>query len=147
MIRTAVSFIMKLKQQIEELRKNGKTYNEIAKELLCSKGTIAYHLSPKVGEKTIKRNFRNRTKNTEELKKLYGGECKVCGYDKCMRALEFHHTDPSQKDTEVSENRISTKRMAEEAKKCILLCANCHREVHDGLITIAESSSGKTEVS
>lgn len=63
-----------------------------------------------------------------------GRKCQRCGYDKCMRALEFHHCDPSQKDFSIS--RILTRSvdsLKEECDKCILLCSNCHAEVHQEL--------------
>ena len=63
-----------------------------------------------------------------------GGQCAHCGYNKCMRALEFHHLDPTEKDFGIS--KILTRSVAslkEEADKCILLCANCHAEEHQRL--------------
>ncbi len=65
-----------------------------------------------------------------------GGKCSRCGYDQCEEALEFHHLDSSQKDFGISSQGYtrSWKRVEEELKKCILLCANCHREIHVGKI-------------
>ena len=58
--------------------------------------------------------------------------CKKCGYNKCIQALEFHHIDSNDKTDTVA--RLSThsniKKAIEESKKCIILCANCHREYH-----------------
>jgi len=65
-----------------------------------------------------------------ELVKYKGGKCEKCGYDKCIEALEFHHKDPSQKDFNISSHSYSSKRMKDEADKCLLLCSNCHREEH-----------------
>lgn len=61
-----------------------------------------------------------------------GGKCR-CGYDKCLGALEFHHKDPSEKDPNIrfGSSRKSFKKIAKELDKCIMLCANCHREEHD----------------
>jgi hypothetical protein len=60
-----------------------------------------------------------------------GGKCSVCGYDKCITALEFHHpTD----DKEGGISEMLFKRfevVLKEAKKCELLCCRCHREAHD----------------
>lgn len=67
-----------------------------------------------------------------------GGKCRLCGYDACMAALEFHHLDPSAKSFPLSRRGI-TRSFAElqaEAAKCILLCANCHAEVEAGHSTI-----------
>ena len=63
-----------------------------------------------------------------------GGKCQHCGYDKCFRALEFHHTNPNEKDFGVSRNLTkSIASLKEEVDKCILLCSNCHAEEHDRL--------------
>lgn len=63
-----------------------------------------------------------------------GGKCERCGYDKCMRALEFHHLDPSEKDFGISKNLCkSMEKQKAEVDKCILLCSNCHAEVHQEL--------------
>ena len=62
-----------------------------------------------------------------------GGRCQNCHYNKCLSALEFHHTDDN-KDRNVRDFvRGSLSKAIKEAKKCILLCANCHREEHERL--------------
>lgn len=64
-------------------------------------------------------------------------KCTVCGYDKCRNALELHHLDPSQKDFAISSAwTLSVERMKKEIAKCVVLCANCHREVHAGVTEI-----------
>jgi hypothetical protein len=63
---------------------------------------------------------------------LFGGECCKCGYSKNMAALEFHHLDPTKKDFSFSRgNGKGWKKIVEELKKCILVCSNCHREIHN----------------
>jgi DNA-binding CsgD family transcriptional regulator/DNA-directed RNA polymerase subunit RPC12/RpoP len=66
-----------------------------------------------------------------------GGRCARCGYDQCIAALQFHHLDPSTKSFTVSSNGVtrSIERARQEARKCILLCANCHAEVEAGFET------------
>jgi hypothetical protein len=59
-----------------------------------------------------------------------GGRCSKCSYNKCKRALSFHHVDPSQKDFNIGTLR-SWGKIKTELDKCILLCMNCHHEVHD----------------
>lgn len=61
-----------------------------------------------------------------------GGKCERCGYNKCINALEFHHVDPSQKDFSFSGgyNIRAWSRIQPELDKCIMVCANCHRELH-----------------
>jgi hypothetical protein len=61
-----------------------------------------------------------------------GGCCFICGYNKCHRALEFHHMDPSIKDIKAQYLLSwSRKRMKLELAKCRCLCSNCHSEVHE----------------
>ena len=63
-----------------------------------------------------------------------GGQCCRCGYNKSLRALEFHHLDSNEKDFTIS--RCITKSMdtlKQEVDKCILVCSNCHAEIHDEL--------------
>ena len=66
--------------------------------------------------------------------KLLGGKCSICGYNKCLDALEFHHEDPSVKEFKLgSGNTMSWKIYKSEALKCILVCSNCHKEIHSNL--------------
>ena len=78
------------------------------------------------------KNFRQ--KNKERAIEYKGGECVRCGYKKCNSALEFHHTDPNEKDFGPSSNmNIAWEKLKKELDKCILVCANCHREIHEEL--------------
>ena len=66
-----------------------------------------------------------------------GGKCQICGYDKCMRSLDFHHLDPTQKDFAISTfKNKKIEKLKTELDKCILVCSNCHGEIHDGLLEI-----------
>lgn len=69
-----------------------------------------------------------------------GGKCECCGYDKCVSALEFHHLDSSTKEFGIGQNGYtrSWDKNKEELDKCILVCANCHREIHCGLVKLQE---------
>ena len=60
--------------------------------------------------------------------------CRVCGEAEPI-ALDFHHLDPAQKDGSPLR-QSSVKRALAEAAKCVILCANCHRKVHAGLIVL-----------
>ena len=69
----------------------------------------------------------------KELVKLMGGKCSICGYDKNYAALEFHHVNPEDKSFQLDSRHLSNTTMTtilEEAKKCILVCSNCHKEIH-----------------
>jgi transposase len=67
-----------------------------------------------------------------------GGGCALCGYDRCMAALQFHHIDPTGKHFHIAHRGVSRSIEAArtEARKCILLCANCHAEVEAGVATM-----------
>ena len=76
--------------------------------------------------------------NVGQLKLTLG--CKICGYNKCVRSLHFHHLDRSTKVTEISilVQDASKEQLEEELKKCVVLCANCHGEVEEGIIEISK---------
>ena len=63
-----------------------------------------------------------------------GGKCEICGYNNCLGALDFHHTDSQEKEFTLSQVNLSEsfsmEDLRKEANKCIILCANCHRELH-----------------
>ena len=71
-----------------------------------------------------------RRKNVALLKEEAGNCCSKCGYDKCIAALEFHHPDPNVKEGKIIGSTASLEKQRAEAAKCVLLCANCHREAH-----------------
>jgi len=79
----------------------------------------------------------NRVKKNQKDNKLFavsykGNKCERCGYDKCLGSLHFHHKNPFEKDFGISEfKKIDRKKLIEELDKCILLCANCHGEIHE----------------
>jgi hypothetical protein len=66
-----------------------------------------------------------------EAMKLFDSKCCKCGYCKNYAALEFHHLDPKEKDfVWVKLRQMKWSQIVCELKKCVLLCANCHREEH-----------------
>ncbi len=77
-----------------------------------------------------------RKRKKIELVEYKGGCCQVCGYDKSVRALEFHHIDPNEKDFTISGKSWSFERLKNEVDKCVLVCANCHIEIHEGLVKL-----------
>lgn len=184
-----------MKNEILKLRKEGKTYNEIAKILSINKSMISYHCKlsglngridgkgllgknieeikifyetntmsetmkkfnlssgtiKKIVERKIKKltheerkeyNYQHvktfRKKNKIKAVKKKGGKCELCGYNKCISALEFHHTDPTKKDFTPSQNmNMSWGKIEKEIEKCILVCANCHREIHENITLVS----------
>lgn len=67
----------------------------------------------------------------KRLVELKGGKCSICGYDRCLAALNFHHTEPGKKEFALSNaKRQPWAKVLKELKKCILVCSNCHMELH-----------------
>lgn len=79
------------------------------------------------------RRWRVATK--ERIVLAMGGECYTCGYSSCNEALALHHLNPAEKDFGLGRVRVNPKsweKIVVELRKCILLCHNCHSEVHAG---------------
>lgn len=76
-----------------------------------------------------------RCKLKRMLVEYKGGVCQICGYARYYGAFDLHHKGDSPKAFGISAGGISRswEKMKAEADKCILLCANCHREVHAGV--------------
>jgi hypothetical protein len=122
---------MKFKESILKLRAEGKSYRQIQKILGCSTGVIALHCNIKNQERQKLRHSLQSRERKERIVNLKGGKCEICGYSKCIAALDFHHKDSNEKDFNISSMMLkSFKRLDEEIGKCLLLCANCHRELH-----------------
>lgn len=135
-----------LKQMVDEKLSTRK----IAKELSCSQSTVKHWLKKyglktfvpnKLSVKEIKEKQVIRVANRRRTLKLMGieykgGKCIKCGYDKCVDALDFHHVGPG-KDFGLASKGYTHgwERVKEELDKCILLCANCHREEHSKIRT------------
>jgi DNA-directed RNA polymerase subunit RPC12/RpoP len=77
-------------------------------------------------------SWRRRAKET--LVREMGGACRLCGYSAYLEALQFHHVDPGTKVFALGGGGVvrSLERMRAEARKCILVCANCHAEIEAG---------------
>lgn len=78
-------------------------------------------------------------KRKKDLISLFGGKCCICGFNAFQEALEFHHIDPKTKSFGLTDSNAVTKaleKQLEEARKCVLLCANCHRGVHAGYLEL-----------
>ena len=111
----------KLKQgknysQSEHGQKVRKLYYQTNKQKLNKDGYIARKKATNSMIKTLKING-----------------CAICGYNKCNAALVFHHVNPEDKKFNLGNFRQPINDIVKEANKCILLCSNCHREIHWGL--------------
>lgn len=130
-----------MKETILSLRKEGKSYKEIRDFTGAAISTIRYHCDPHYREAAQKRKAKSRKNLLNKLKELKKGQCYVCGYNRYIGALDFHHLDPATKDRRFKSisdilRASSLDAAIEETKKCVLLCANCHREVHGGLLIL-----------
>jgi transposase-like protein/DNA-directed RNA polymerase subunit RPC12/RpoP len=82
---------------------------------------------------------RRRRKLKEILVADAGGRCSRCGYDRYIGALHFHHQDGRAKEFGLADRGLtrSLDAVRVEARKCVLLCANCHSEVEAGIVRAA----------
>ena len=137
---------------IEEIQAK---YNEIGN---LKKVVKLYHISFKRLSKVIKHGKKKKVSNTEAVEswrkrkkkalvEYKGGKCQYCGYSKCIEALEFHHLDPNIKSFTISGKSKSFNSLKSEVDKCILVCSNCHKEIHAGLINIDTIINQKVKVS
>ena len=77
-----------------------------------------------------------------------GGRCQICGYDRCVGALAFHHLDPRNKSFGMAAGGLarSLSKSREEVAKCVLLCSNCHAEVEAGISSLPLQSADRSPV-
>jgi hypothetical protein len=114
----------------------------------CRECLREYDYTPELRKKGYRKTICNSctvtlARRRRKLKAIEykGGKCQICGYDKCASALHFHHTDPNEKDFGFSDKGIprSWEKQKIELDKCILLCSNCHCEVHEGITNVPEA--------
>lgn len=117
-----------------------KSTRKVSEKLGISKDSVRKYVNiekrDKLDDNELKKNkvksvveWRKRVKI--KLVEYKGGECSKCGYKKSLKALEFHHLDPSEKDFTISGKSWSFERLKKEVDKCILVCSNCHIEIHE----------------
>jgi DNA-binding CsgD family transcriptional regulator len=126
-----------LVNKINDLYKNGNSSYMISKILGISKSTaLKYVKKDNIIKKS--KNKKNKSEYIRDWKRnlkkslveYKGSKCEMCGYDRCIEALEFHHSDPNKKDFSISTKLFGIEKMKKEVDKCLLLCSNCHREKH-----------------
>ena len=127
------------KIELQKLYDNLGSVKKVSKITGNSTGTILKYIETKKRLKKITDSesvilWRKRTKL--KLIDYKGGKCEICGYDKCTRALQFHHLNPEEKDFQISGKSLSFEKLKNEVDKCILVCSNCHCEIHDGIIKL-----------
>lgn len=82
------------------------------------------------------RDWRHATKI--RMVESFGGKCGICNYNKSLRALEFHHVNPEEKEFSFNSKCRSWKKIVSELKKCVMVCSNCHAEIHDNITEIPD---------
>ena len=97
-------------------KKDARTYKDRARYLADSVG-------------------KRRTRLKKMAVEIAGGKCQICGYKKCLKALDFHHLNPKQRSFSLDVRGLtkSWNTIVDEIHKCVLVCANCHREIHAGV--------------
>lgn len=95
---------------------------------------LSPYCKPCTSDQTTSRQREQKRKAV----KYKGGKCILCGYNKCVGSLEFHHLDPTTKDFTISHvASTSFEKIIPELDKCVLLCRNCHTEVHTGVSSLS----------
>ena len=89
--------------------------------------------------KNAKNVVHQRKRAKLRMIRAFGDKCGTCGYNKCTGALEFHHVDPNEKDFSFNGKIRAWNIVVKELRKCVLVCANCHREIHSGLREISDN--------
>lgn len=71
----------------------------------------------------------------------HGGKCEICGYNKNIAAIEFHHLNPQEKEFQIDIRKFANcelSKLEKELNKCMIVCSNCHRELHNENLTFSE---------
>jgi 5-methylcytosine-specific restriction endonuclease McrA len=122
---------------IQHLYEELKNIREISRLTGYSRDTIKSYIKiNKLTPDEIKKNRSNsvvswRQRTKIKLMEHKGGCCQICSYKRSIGALEFHHIDPNEKDFSISGKSYSFERLKKEVDKCILVCSNCHIEIHE----------------
>jgi len=144
--RNGLSNQLKISKENFEIMKkmisDGIILRDISKKLNISVSTIKRYKSKtyeelNTGRKYMSTFMKDRRKNLKiKAVEYMGGGCKLCDYKKCFSALSFHHLDAEKKDFQISGTDRNWEKIKIELDKCVMLCNNCHSEVHDGVSKI-----------
>ncbi len=114
-------------------------------------GSVEFALRSTGGYRCTKCRAEAVSRRRRRMKRLLvaeaGGRCSLCGYDRCVAALEFHHVVPAEKRFALSQRGLarSMDKARAEAAKCVLLCANCHAEVEAGMVALADGDIARVQ--
>lgn len=119
---------------------SGKTTKQIILITGYAESVIRYYREQsKHGSRRVKKATLNRRCIKRKALHYSGGRCVKCNYKKCVAALVFHHCDPSQKDFQIGSGRtLGWDAVKAEVDKTVLLCGNCHSELHANLWVLTD---------
>jgi predicted Zn-ribbon and HTH transcriptional regulator len=123
---------MTKREQIQQLKSEGKGPTEIAKIVGCNISLVYYHSDETYRRRSIDRLLKMKIDNKQKAMEYKGGCCAKCGYNRCSAALVFHHIDPTQKEIRIGGVPHTWARLKKELDKTVLLCCLCHTELHAG---------------
>lgn len=131
----------KCKQSLEEEGFNFKNKSQNKRSTICREcqkvqNRDSYHKHKEETRDAFQRRRKLHRKNVREYAaSLKDGGCIICG-EKEISCLDFHHKDPTQKEQCIADmfHTGNRKNIEEEIKKCVILCANCHRKHHAGVL-------------
>ena len=125
---------IKAESHKDACKKLGISMKELKKEGNILKFKTKYVNRDYENELKKRKSSSDYDKNWQQkwiVKQLKVNGCAICGYNKCNRALCFHHVEPRTKKFEIRVGRIRYSGLQEEVGKTICLCLNCHAEVHE----------------
>ncbi len=127
-----------IKEQIIHLRfYEDLSYNQICKKLGVSKSLVSYHCSETTRSKLRVRSLKYKKINKDIVYRLKKNKpCNECGkiYDPVQ--IDFHHLNPKEKlfnISDLTQIKVSPKKLIKEIEKCVPLCANCHRLIESNI--------------
>jgi hypothetical protein len=128
-----INYVKEKYFELKNIKKVAKFFLVSIKDIntIITKDIMLKNNRVKISKSDSVVSWRQRKK--QELVEYKGGCCEICGYNKSIQALQFHHIDPNEKDFNISARSYSIERLKKEADKCMLVCANCHIEVHEEL--------------
>lgn len=95
-------------------------------------------MAPRTKNSKVVDAYRKRLKN--RMVEAFGSKCGICSYNTCVHALEFHHLDPTEKEFGFGTKwSRSWETLKKELQKCVMLCSNCHKEYHHGIVSIPDN--------
>jgi len=138
-------------QQRRTSIEDGEQLGESVVRACARHGLTEFKRRSSGGHRCLKCRSEAVTRRRRKVKRILveeaGGACTVCGYDRCIAALEFHHVRPADKQFALSlRSARSIASSRAEAEKCVLLCANCHSEVEAGMLTLDMTARGSRRI-